>query len=797
MSLIQEPGFVTSKQSIKTTPREFIFKYIRFLPLILICLAVALTLAWLKLRYSMPYYSASGTMLIRSEGRPSGGDKLEDLLQNKQSVNIRNEVEVLHSSVLAGSVVTALNLQTQYHNIGNVKYFVLYTLSPFRLEIVNQKDSSVGFTVPIIVTDKNRFTIKGETKEYFFGEKFMFANNTIRIQLTAKSNPVGFESKEFAIIWMPKSAATGLVNGSLDVSIVNGNTTILGISLESQHPLMAADIINQLMKEYNYSNVEEKRQTLVNTVQFIDERLDTIKAELSGVEKTLQRFAERSGSVDLESQSQVYIENLSQSTDQIVQQQVKINILNYLLNYLSSATNNNKLVPNVLDVEEPTLPPLINGYNQMQMELQTKLQTVPEGNQRIKDLQVNIENLRQDIIENLNNVKKAYYIQLNSLEGYSKSTESRLLSLPGKGKEQAEIGRQQKILEELYKFLLTKKIETSISSASTIANSRVLEPASASWAPVKPDRKAMYFMAFFFGLIIPIGFIAIKEYLNDKIESREDLESLTPTPLLGEIGHVDDGEMMIVKPSSRTYISEQFRIIRTNLQFILKKIECPVILITSSFGGEGKSFVSTNVGAVMAIAGKKTVVLELDIRKPKVMAGLDLKGRKGFTNYVMGSVSPEELPVKVPDVDNLYIIPCGPLPPNPVEILMDPMLDELMVWLKKNFDVIIIDSAPVGIVSDSMILSRFADCTLYLVRQQYTFKKQAALITEILENKRLPKLLMILNDVQVKRGYGSYYGYGYGYATKGKKGDGYFEEDKSKNKWFNLIGNRNNPSKNR
>lgn len=611
------------ERSWVATPREFIGKYIRFLPWIILAVSIALVFAWVKLRYTMPQYSASGNMLVRSESRGNGNDKLEELLQNKQMVNIRNEVEVLKSSILALRVVKALGLRTQYLNIGKVKNTVLYNDSPFRLQIEGNTDSLAAFTLPITAKDDSRFIINHDNKkEYLYGETFTYAGARMRLLLSGKGSPSQAESKEYSINWTQAENAVGLVTGSLNVSIVGGNTTILGISILSGNPEMASDIINQLMKEYNAANVEEKNQTSVNTLAFIDERLDTIRAELSGVERAVQRFSETNKAINLESQTESYIENLSESGNEIIQQQVKLNIVEYLINYLSTESNKNKLVPSVLNVEEPTLPPLISSFNQMQLERQTKLQTVPATNQIIVTLDQNIEKLRQDIIESLNNVKRGYQIALSSMENKSRQTESQLLSLPGKGKQLAEISRQQKILEELYKFLLTKKIETSISSASTISNSRVLEPAVASWIPVKPDKKAAYFVSLFFGLAIPIGLIALREYLNDKIETKAEVEKLTPVPIIGEIGHVDKDEILVAKSGDRSYVAEQFRMVRTNMQFVLSKIEKPVILLTSSFSGEGKSFISTNIGGVMAMAGKKTVILELDIRKPKVTTGL-------------------------------------------------------------------------------------------------------------------------------------------------------------------------------
>jgi capsular exopolysaccharide synthesis family protein len=355
--------------------------------------------------------------------------------------------------------------------------------------------------------------------------------------------------------------------------------------------------------------------------------------------------------------------------------------------------------------------------------------------------------------------------------------------MPGKSMQMLNIGRREKILEDLYSLLLQKKLEISLSSASTISNSSVVEPAIDSNVPVSPNIQKIYTLYALFGILIPLGIIGLREILQDKITSRQDLEKSTDAPILGEIGHSEGRQPLVVTLNSRRLISEQFRIVRTNLQFILGKNDRPTMMITSSFSGEGKSFISTNMGAVMALSGKKTVIMEFDIRKPKIVSGLDLKRKMGITNYIIGKARFDELLVKVEGVDNLYVIPCGPIPPNPAELLLDSRLDELMKEVKENFEVVIMDTAPIGLVSDATNLSRFADCTLYIVRQGHTFRNQVGLIDDLYTAKKLPALCLLINDIKANAGYygGSYYGSGYGYYGGYSFGEsGYFEDERAK-----------------
>jgi capsular exopolysaccharide synthesis family protein len=322
----------------------------------------------------------------------------------------------------------------------------------------------------------------------------------------------------------------------------------------------------------------------------------------------------------------------------------------------------------------------------------------------------------------------------------------------------------------------------------------VVEPAYGGDLPIKPSHSSTYLTYLLIGLIIPIAIIAILEVMNDKVKGRQDIEKATMTPILGEIGHSEDSKALVVTQNSRRFIAEQFRIIRTNLQYIVGKNDKPVILVTSSFSGEGKSFVSTNMGAVMALAGKKTVVMEFDIRKPKIMVGLELQRKMGITNYIIGAANFDDLLIKVNEVENLYVIPCGPIPPNPAELLLSPRLNDLIRHAKERFDCIIMDTAPIGLVSDAVNLAQFADCTLYIVRRGHTPRGLLSLVNDLYTNKKLPAVSILLNDMKQGGAYygGAYGGYGYGYYGHGfEKNAGYFEKESRKSKTgFMSIFNR-------
>jgi capsular exopolysaccharide synthesis family protein len=413
---------------------------------------------------------------------------------------------------------------------------------------------------------------------------------------------------------------------------------------------------------------------------------------------------------------------------------------------------------------------------------------MPAGNPIIRDFETAMDKQRNEMINALSNAKQNLQSRIQSYEGKNRIAGNELSGVPAKQREVLDIMRKQRIAEELYTFLLERKLETSIGSASTLSNIEILESAFSSGIPVSPNKRNLYMVALIIGLAIPAAFLFITELFNDKIRTRNDIDKFSSVPILGEIGHSDSKQTLIISSHDRKYISEQFRVLRTSLQYLFtEKKSAHSLLITSSVSGEGKSFVSTNMAAVMAVSGKKTVILEFDLRKPKIMSGLqmDSKNTKGISNYLVGNAALEEIIYKVPDQENLFVVPCGTVPPNPAELLLNPRLKVLFEDVKKKFEMIIVDTAPAGLVSDCYLLGEHVDAAVYIVRHNYTFKKQLNMIQRIYDEKRLPNTAVVINDVKALAGYGEYYGYvnygykGYGYGY-GKELSNYFDVKEKK-----------------
>jgi len=756
--------------------KDIFFKYVRFLPLFLLSASIALFGAYLYLRYSTEIYLVRGTMVIKNDNKGGKQDKLEDLFSSNTNLNIQNEIEILRSRPLMSRVVKALDLQTTYLAIGKFKSSNLYKLSPFKFEIFDLYDSARNFSMKINFISNEEFQIDKEEKIFKIGQLFRNDRGVFRLS----GRPDFLAGRQFIVRWQSVISAAVTLASSIVVQPRGLGTGLLTISMETANPQMGADIVNQLMTEYSKRSVESKSITAKQTLEFIDDRMSRLGKEVDSVAKIKLDYQQKNDLIDVSVQSSNYFNVLTETDNAINIQQEKVNIANLINNYLKDEKNQHetfKLVPSSLGLEDATLNELIQGYNIAQLERKSLLDGgTPQSNPVIKQKEGQIEETRQRVIESIDNLKTALSSQIQGLKTKNNTAQNQIRQLPEKTRNLLEIDRVLEGKQTLYKFLSERREETAISQAANIPDSDVLDAALVPTSPIKPNRRAIQLLAILLGLGIPGLIIFFMEILNDKITTRYDIEKITRAAVLGEVGHsYSSATSLVVTSTNRSMVAEQFRIIRSNLQYVLSKSEKPVILVTSSFSGEGKSFISTNLAAVMALAGKKTIVLEFDIRKPKIMSGLKLQRKTGITNFLLGKSPMDELPVLVPGYENLFVLPCGPVPPNPAELLLDEKVEEMFAYLKEHFDAIVIDTAPVGMVSDAMTLSKFADCTLYIVRQGHTFKKQIILIDEFYTESRLPKISIVINDVKLKPGYGYYgygrYGYGYGY------GHGYYEEE--------------------
>jgi capsular exopolysaccharide synthesis family protein len=550
------------------------------------------------------------------------------------------------------------------------------------------------------------------------------------------------------------------LNASLTVKPYDTRTNALVLTIKCENPKKCEDVLNGLFNEFNRSDIEDRNKLSKSTVQFIDDRLVNITGELKGVEGNLESYQGNNQLIDIKGQSGQALGDANSVSKSLKDLAIQQGVASMILNYFANPANGGKLVPSSLGLNDATLGSLIAQYNELQLRREREAPLVAPNSTVMQDLNAQIDNLRGSILESLSNISKNLQLQERGLQQQSSQYQSMLSSVPHNERVMQEIKRKQTITEGLYLYLFQKREEAAISSTtSSVPHYRQLDLAQ-GYGPVEPNRTNIITYSALFGLFLAFAFIFIKDALNDKVISREDIIKRTLVPIVGQIAHMSRRKKRLIAVLDRNIVAEQFRAIRTNISFSLKDRNKKTLLVTSSVSGEGKSFISLNLAAVFAMPGKRVALLEFDIRQPVIANNLNLDATKGLTNYLLGEVkSISEIFHISEDVPGLHIYPSGPIPPNPGDLLLTANLVKLFEALKAEYDFIIIDSPPAGLVSDSFVLGEFSDMVLYVIRSQKTIKKQIDFINEVAGNKSLSNMALILNDIKNNDNYG---GYGYG-----------------------------------
>lgn len=523
-----------------------------------------------------------------------------------------------------------------------------------------------------------------------------------------------------------------------------------------------------------------------NTLHFLDERLKLVSVELSGIEKNLQNYKTSNDIVDLSTQGTVLLNQLQITDTKISDLDVQMDVLNNIEKYVLRRNSTDSQIPATLGITDPVLNDLLNQLYQAEFALQKVQQTSGSKNPQIDVLQQAIDKLRPSITASISNLKSGIKVSRSQLQSENDKLNGVLNKMPVKERQLLDISRQQGIKNGIYTFLLQKREEAAINAAGIVANYRILDKPEEAGL-VKPEAIRIYIWYILAGLALVSLYIYIREFSSTKLKFRSQIESRTTIPILAEIAYQPNknNSPIVVEEGKRSLIAEEFRELRTNLNYITfnTKEASKVILITSSIPNEGKSFVAINTSISLCLSGKKVVLLEFDLRKPKISKELGINKKVGLSSFFIGKATAKEIVQPHPNISNFYITPSGPIPPNPAELISSPRLQELMDYLRQNFDYIFIDSPPTGSVTDAKILAKVADVTLYIMRQNYTHSSFLELLNNVHQRNILPNLNIVFNGIRTKKipgykyGGGYHYGYGHGY------GYGYSEMDSQKPWW--------------
>ena len=786
--------------------RALLFKYIIHWPWFVGAVLLCLVGAWFYLHWATPIYNISATVLIKDEKKGGGAglsSELEDMGLSglmTSSKNIDNELEVLRSKTLVKEVVNQLGLYITYKDEDEFPAKGLYKTSPVQVSLTPQEAEKLNAPMMVEMTlhpegsmDVN-VTVgeKGYQKHF---EKlpaifptdegtlaFFQAVDSVTLQDGTRVPQIEKDVRHItATISKPMRVARDYCK-SLSIAPTSKTTSVAVISLKNSSLQRGQDFINQLLEMYNRNTNNDKNEIAQKTAEFIDERIDIISKELGSTEANLESFKRDAGITDLTSEAQIALAGNAEYEKKSVENRTQISLVNDLRKYLRG--NEYEVLPSNVGLQDAALIGAIERYNEMLMERKRLLRTSTENNPTIVNLDTSIRAMKANVQATLEGTLQGLMITKESLDREASRYSRRISDAPTQERQFVSIARQQEIKAGLYLMLLQKREENAITLAATANNAKIIDEALADDNPVSPKRMMVYLAALVLGMGIPVGIIYLIGLTKFKIEGRADVEKLTSLPVIGDIPLADEKSGSIaVFENQNNLMSETFRNVRTNLQFMLENGK-NVILVTSTISGEGKSFVSSNLAISLSLLGKKVVIVGLDIRKPGLNKVFNLSRKEqGITQFLTNpAVNLMDL-VQPSDINrNLFILPGGSVPPNPTELLARDGLEKAIETLKANFDYVILDTAPVGMVTDTLLIGRTADLSVYVCRADYTRKAEFTLINELMENNKLPNLCIAINGLDLqKKKYGYYYGYGkygkhYGYGKRYGYGYGYGKE---------------------
>ncbi len=753
-------------------------KFLRKWWLFAICFAIAYGISIFYLRYSTFQYSARAILLIKDAGRSGTISEqsflLADGILSRGNKAMDNEIQILKSVSMMEKVVDRLGLTVTYYRQGNVKESELYSKTPFVLDSfeLNYK-SNFGHNFYLELKDYNSFIFKehDENEEGLrcnFGIPFETPSGRFLINLSDKNAIV---AGSYRLNITPCTSHAASIRSELSVQRIGSQhaSSVLELSILDPVAEKARDVVNTLIEVYNEEEIKDENKVFQNTLEFIDKRIESLVYELDSVEGGIQRY---------KSANEIISENAASSMDytlgeirgsvkEISDFEVKKNLLESLEQILTEENELFELIPVNLVSETPVLSSLVNDYNGLVIKDQKLSSTASKQNPVRADLIYRMGNLKSLILKTILNLKKDLEIPISKIERNIDDLKRSMRSVPRIEKQLIEQVRMQEVKENLFLYLLQKREETALSEAVTTAKTRTIDPARLSRSPVYPRKKMIKASSLLLGFLLPSIFLVLQSLFETKVDSQETIEGLTSIPILGKLGFNKTKDQIVVKQGNRSAINEMFRLLRTNLNFLSHHKEKQVILVTSSISGEGKTFVALNLGLALAISDKKVVILGLDLRKPKLGSYLDSSpNAKGISNYLVGQASLAEILQVSKENKNLSFVTSGPIPPNPAELIMQPKMEGLLEELKKDFDYILIDTPPIGLVSDALLLRQKVQKILVIVRHNLTRKFMVRNLEEMNAKGELDKANIVFNGVKKSRGYYGYGGYKYG-SSKG------------------------------
>ncbi len=744
----------------------------------------ALTVVYIK--FSLPVYQSTSSVLIDDS---KSSNNFEDVLSSDlfgTSMSMPTEIGILTSRTVIQKTIEELHLRVQYFNTNAYPARPIYPNSPFLVEVndINKYVQDLTFEAKVI--DKSHLEI---TTEYTGDDipTFKF-DKSIALGESISNKYFHFTIHKSDSISLPDAGATfefkvrnlnKLTNEIIDnlkAEPLDKDANIVILTYQDVVPVRALDVLNTIGKVYIDLDVQDKASVAGLTLKFVDQQLTNTGDALSATEHEMQDFKEKNKTVNLSEESKAMLQKLNELDVERVKNNIDITTLDNLYNYVANNQDLTNMAPSSMGIPDPLLVELITNYQTLQGKRKGSSFGVKNDAPAVKVLDQQLTETKNALAENISSIKKRLSVMRISIQQQLSQCEAQVKQVPEIERQFIGIQRNVEVNQNIYTYLLQKKAETSIAKATAVSDNRILDQASLAEDPVSPNKKLLAVLLVLFTGIIPGGLILSRILFKSKIQNREDISRITSVPVLGVVGHSPDKTNLAVFSRPKSAISEAFRTIRTNLQFYGINSGNQVITITSSVGGEGKSFVTLNLATVLSMQGRKVVMIGLDLRKPKLFDDLDIKNDIGVSNFLVGTSTLDQV-IRTTKVSGLDFISSGPIPPNPAELLSKKLMAEMIEELKKRYDFIVIDTPPLGVVSDAFIIMPLSNINLYIVRQGYSRLEFIRSLEELYCDGKFSSLSIILNDADFNRSYG--YGHTYGYI----KGNEEYYEDTMPSKW--------------
>ncbi len=758
------------KESEDNLAQQVVTKYMPYWPMFLLAIILALGTAYIYLRYATPIYEANATLIIKDEKKGNEESKLMESLDQISSKKIvENEIEVIQSRKLMLDVVNKLGLYAPISAQGDIKTNSAYHTSPIAIVAPNP-DSLKGYGKIKLNFDKNN-------TEVILNDTFNYPINQVvttpygRLEFLPNKNYVkpGNPAKGFYFSLINPRDLVPRLLGSLKAEPTSKLSSIVTLSYRDEVPKRAEDILDQLISSYKQSEINEKDALAKNTLKFVEERLNIVSHDLDSIEKKVQQYKSGKGAVDIGAQGQLYLQNVSANDQKLSEVNSQLLVLNQVERFVKSKESGGSIVPSTVGVSDPMLSQLMDKLYASELEYEKLRKTVGENNPNLVSIQDQINKIRPNILQNIQSQQQSLNATKKNIQATNGNYTSMLQAVPQKERQLLDISREQQMKSIVYASLLQKREESELAYASTVSNNRVVDDAQASPYPVSPKTLLIYAMAVVAFLGVCFAIITIRESFTGKVLYRNEVEARTTIPIIGEVAFDKSKKPIVIEAGRRSFIAEEFRKLRISLSFLGINSNHKKILVTSSISGEGKSFIAANLAISLALTGKKVVLVDMDLNSPTLAKILDTDTRDGVTEYLTGEKEAEEIIRRVEEHENLFFVSSGHIPENPSELLSNGKVKDLIDYLDNAFDLVIIDTSPIVLVTDGYLLTGLCDATLFVIRHKYTPKM---LIKRIDVNNHINPInnpAIIFNGVKSRGFFKNNYGYGYDYVYGSKQ----------------------------